>query len=586
MITPSKSNRRTSFGGVALLCLVLMLIQTPRMVLEWVDVCDVGNQLAKQQSLFVFHEIRGAVGMTILSDYIGGAWLSLCPSAGILWMRFGGVVLTTLSAGFSFLILSKSFGPKKAGFAVVVAAALISTIAPYGLLVHYYTVPVLFLSFSLWALSITLEIPGVRPLSQAHGWVWVGIGAGGAVFARLPLIVLLIIACCGFVVEFLRADRSIRAGRLLSFLAFSGGVLLVTFVIFSALATQDLLGDYFRSIMFCFSPDACNDLYEYSLRSLLPMYFVRGLKAVSIAICLMIGFWTLRYRFPNKAASFGYIWASVLACIGFFLGTGGPAQAIQRFREVLVGFIIIQCVRHSCLEWRKGPAFTLIFGSSGLMVLAMALGSTLGLQPAVWGMFFALPATFLVLDQTIGYGTVEHQGYQDRGMVGPAVASLAVIALFCPILSSSLTWRGGTRFSEGADYLTYSIPPLKGSRGDSKTVRSVEGLYQYLHEAVSKGDRAVFYNGVGILYWATQTRCALISPVLYHSRPNVLECQLERLKDSGNLPRVVVIATRTESANVPIELLGEYAMIKRCFSMTFGYRIGYTNSVFEVLQAP
>lgn len=565
-----------------LVCFILVIIQAHRLFFEGVDICDVGNQLAKQQAVFVFHELKGATGMTLISDLAGGAWLSFFPSGGLLWMRFGGVVLIALSAGVSFLILSNYFEVPAAAFAVFAATSSIAIIAPYGVLVHYYTVPGFFLSLSLFSASLAIRVRETSSGRHLLFWFFSGCLFGLAVFSRLPLAVLLPFLCIAWVAEILLAYRSKRDVKLGSFLAFFGGFATVVATVFSALAAYNLFSDYLGSIRFCFSSEDCNDLYEYRLRTLFPKYLIRGAKAITLAGGAVAIGWALRRWISLRRSLLPYIIIGTIACCCLMLATNGPVQSIQRFREMLVGFVAIGAIIALVVGARQNRVFILLLVTGLFITLSMAFGSTLGLQPAVWGMFFSLPAAILVPDLLQHIARPSGVSLVKGGLVWPLGGTFCLLAVVCSLLPSRMTWEPqGSTMRTGKPVELYAHDRLRGTRGEAADVSAINQLLKHLDEVVHPADNCLFFNHMGLFYWLTQSRCAFDSPVMYHSREGVVECQLDKMEHFRSFPKIAVLGRPRQDSLSAIEVRRDFETVSHFFASR-DYQVSFTNRMFIV----
>lgn len=498
------------------------------------DLGDTGNQLARQQSLVVFGEIRGGQAATLLSDLVGGIWQEIGPSAGaLLWMRLGGGLLCALSSAAAFFCLVRFFPVRDTAVAVGASGALLGLIAPYEILVHYYTVPAFLITIVL-LLIVEMARRGSEGSPAVVLSVLCGALMGVAIIARLPLLVLLpvagLAASCTFPVKPPSARKNIWSATG-GMLAGTGLALLVAVCV---LWSTGLLGAYFQNILFTFGSSPSNDLAEHNLLRFLPVYCVRGVKAMVIAAvtCVLIAVPSggrFRLSAGLRRASIVAVFLLILLC-----KTDGPAQALMRFREVLLGLVV--CV--TVIEWVRGErrsiSFLLLAGGT-VAGVAMAFGSALGLQSATYGLWIGLPAAMLV-------GTEHLEDVRTRREIRLAFGLAAVaVSVFAGVIRQDKDWNHfGTKLTDWRSTEPASHPKLLGIRVEPERLRNIEAAACALGRASKRGDTTLCFNHVGLFYWLTDTRSYFESPVLYHSRPEVVPAQLARLLAAGRLPCAVL----------------------------------------------
>ena len=569
------SNRKQR-AVVSLLLLLVALAQIPNLFLPEVDLCDIGNQLAKQQSLTVFHELRGSGGMTLLSDFIGGLWLKVFPAGGLLWMRTGGLVLTCGASLLAFLTLVRFFPWRSTFIVVLTTSSLLSVIAPYGAVVHYYTVPAFLLLLALWMLGCALDV-GRGNNSSLRWWAGAGFCLGLSIYARLPLMVVGLFAGGVWLVALwherhLRARPSLVAGA-----AFGSGLGLVFFLTLAGLWLVHLQRDFWYSLFFTLGKSPGNDLQEYSFGTLAPKYAVRGIKALILAgsawVCLAVGqhlFRTIRFWVFLSLCS-------VTALTLLLVASNGPDQAVMRFREILVGFILIQLVWLWVRCRRQRPEFVWLYCAACAASMAMAFGSTLGLQTATWGMWLALPAAILsawVALPEHGSGLLR----PDPGALTALVIAGVAVCLTCLFLPRRPVWAKELPAARPELLTQYQTAELRWTRGDAELVKAVDSAVNQVTSLVKPGEPCLFFNHIGILYWLTRTRCAFEAPVLYHTRDGVVQWQLQNMERNGRMPHVVVLAVRTPMSPA---IKRDICILRQYFHDQHRYRLVAINDFFE-----
>jgi uncharacterized membrane protein (UPF0136 family) len=538
--------------------LAVLLAYCPR-IFYGIDIGDAGNQLAKQQSLVEFREIRGAGATTLLSDFVGGVWCRFGPGAKLLWMRFGGALLGALSAIVAFSVLAQIFPVRRAAIVTASSGGLLAAVETYETLVNYYSVPAFLLTCSLALLfsslrrSVQDREPFIRPLLC-------GLLLGAAIMARLPLLVLIpVMLLLPILHSFGSPSHRRQALTLCAWLAC--GVMASFAATGAILILSHLFRPYFDSLLFTFGADPRNDLAEYTLASLLPKYLMRGAKSIGISIilCALIALVAaMRQRFNNTVRCA----AVVMIIMGVFLAkTNGSTQAVMRMREVLSGIVVCVAFIEIVRTRRFGNNALLLI--AGLAVgAALSFGSTLGLQCSSYGLWLGLPAAMLLGSEQAKTVIVR------RSLCIGLVLGTLTLAATVTILDARADWvHVDTRFPLWLSSKPCSHPRLRGIFEDGPRIQSIEGAAAAVQEAARRKGTILCFNHAALFYWLTQTRSWFESPVLYHSSPTVCPAQLQALLQAATLPEVVLIRNlnadefRRDSLVIRQRLLGPYAYI-------------------------
>jgi len=321
-----------------ILILVLFVAHAPK-IFFGLGLADSGHHIARQQELFLFGEIRGSAAVTLLSDVFGGLWLKFTGNKSLLWVRIGGALLNCLNALTVFLILKDYFSIRKAFVSVLISAIMIVLISPYQLFISYYSVPAFIITLAIYFLHKALSCQ--NNLIEKCCIYSVGISLFALSAARVPLIVLPITVIISLSVAYFWTGEEYRNKILHVGILLFAGILTGAAVFWIYLSLQGLLETYLESIYLAFSSSPLNDVTEYSPSTLFPMYLNLGIKAVILA-----GFGTFflmlinRYRFGSSSIPL-YLLTALTGIVLLFAKSNGPIQGLLRFREILIGFIVI-----------------------------------------------------------------------------------------------------------------------------------------------------------------------------------------------------------------------------------------------------
>ena len=110
------------------------------------DVSDEGVNLTWQW-LMSINAKEAPYDYMWLSNAVGGFWLNIFPSLGIIWARLGWTLLISLISVTSFLIIAPNIGPKQAVNAAIITSLILLHWMVF--LIDYNTLPTFILLLSI-----------------------------------------------------------------------------------------------------------------------------------------------------------------------------------------------------------------------------------------------------------------------------------------------------------------------------------------------------------------------------------------------------------------------------------------------------
>jgi len=559
------------------LILSCLIVQAPRIFLG-LSLGDAGHHLARQHELVFFGSLRGSAAVSLLSNIAGGLWLRLFSNYGLVWVGLGGALINSVNALLCYAVLRPRFGATRTAIAVALTCGLITAIAPYSLFIDHYTFPALL--GTLIVVTVDRAFRSTWWRSQ-FGWAFIaGLLIGALPFARIPMIVFTALIMMVGIWGWGRTQGKRHSQIRQLSVGVICGVITAFLIIAFGLFKIGLLTDYVDSLYFTFSSGQLNDLAEYSPAHILPKYLIRGIKATIFA-----GFWLTALYVIHKYIRLGPIlYVSVVALsLGiFFVKSNGPTPAVLRFREVLFATIFLYaCVyvsrnRHSHLAW--------LFVASSVYASLLALGSTFALQPAVYGLWFALP--FAVLSLEDERKSELHTEASLRALFGPLIVTAVVLLALVCFLPYGMTWHDLRPPALLEKTEGYRSLQLKNIQDLPNKVQAIDAVLSEIQRQTKPGDFCLFFNHIAMLYVLTGTRSCFTSPVLFHSRNGVVQAQMGKAEKDGRLPKLCVLKnTANQGSKEQREINRDLLYLQNTLVDRLGYRMFYEISGFQ-LYAP
>jgi hypothetical protein len=536
-----------------LLFIFCLLMQTPRMFAS-VEICDTGHHLTRQQELVRYGSLQGSAAMTLLSDLFGGLWLQTIGRYGLLWVRLGGALLNSVNALLCYAILKPYHGARLTVILIGIACGVISALAPYSLFINYYSLPACGGTFIVFALA-----QAVRSYRASVKYAWffiVGATSGIIPFTRMPMLLWTVVAGAGATISWWSARRKQKVETSRACAAVVAGIVVGVLGVCLCLLAAGMLTNFVESVRFAFDTGHLNDLVEYSPQVLLPRYGVRFVKALILGACWIGALFWLAGR--AHLASWAYCGSVAVALLMFFPHTLGPQPAVWRLREVMLAVVLIYAILQVAQHPPSYRAYLLLCAT--IYGAILAIGSTFGLQPAVYGLWFPLPAAILSVKKSPRFGC----------LFGPICVSLVILAMMVASLPPGLSWRNTGSPAFLLKRVPYHTQQLAGLSDTPDTVRMLDTVIEEIGRSTTPGDFCLFYNHCALLYVLTGTRPCFTSPVLYHSRDGVIQAQMERVLSSGCLPKLCVL--RDHVPNVAKQTVPDCQYLRQVLTEKVGYR--------------
>jgi hypothetical protein len=490
-----------------------------------VDLTDTGFHLTNQVQAFA--DAKHPLTAIFLTDYIGGAWLSLSPRGPWLWWsRLGHSLLLGMSAAVCALILRRfSASDRHAWLAAVAGFVAVPVMMPQ--VVDYYSFPA-FLLF-LW-LYLFVAFDGAKP-GAAVGWAFaLGILNAVIAFSRMPHLIMAGLFPCLLGVASLQSGRRVglipvemrSAARAWLLGGAVGGAVLIAFYAAIGVEWTAFLPEAqaVPTIVTAFARSVARDLaigcgfalcfgLLYGLR--LRITLLRTATIVGAAGAALGFVWLARVGMPDSegALRFGTMWTHLLIAliVSFVLSSlrGGVADKEQRF------------------VW-----------ATFAPVLLFSLGSTTGDTKIL----YLLP---LVLGYLALWVLREARPWQQFPWAWLAVGLLPLVGVF---FSAHTTYRDGLRYRLDESFRS---PALAWTRSSAERVEVLDGVLGYLARHLSPREPLLAVNGISTLYYLTNTRPWLLTPWPFALSAEVYQKTLLERADREPLPKYAVMARGSTS---------------------------------------
>ena len=556
----------------------LLFIQVPLIIIS-IGFCDAGHYLTLQQELVQFGALRGHAAMTLISDLAGGLWLKAVREHGFIWVKIGGALLNGLNAVVCFSVLRRYYGASRTVLAIFLSSALIAYLAPYDLFINYYTFPAFIGAIIIFAINqciITTKSNNRKKWAFAAGLL-----IGILPFSRLPLLPLtvlsLICGIAGWILIKKAQNKELRQA-----LAFGTlGIILGCLVVIGGLFYFSLLSDFFESLYFSFSKSNLNDWVEYAPSIILPMFILRCIKALIIAVVGLIALLLINKFIKHKIAL--YFCFIVTAFAIYVMFTDGPTPALFRFREVLSMAVLGYSIFYIFQNHKYHVAWLAAIGA--VYSIFLAVGSTFSVQPAVYGLCF--PLSFCILSMLGKPRTAGGDTVLSNRLYGPLMASLIALFLFVFIGPRGITWKALDMPNLFSEKKTYTSTQLAGFLDKPKTVATIDLLLAKIKRNTAPGDFCLFYNHSGLLYALSETRPCFTSPVLYHGRNGVVQAQIEKMMKDGIKPQMCILYnTAKEGSKSWVEINRDLLYVKQTLTQNLGYKLNREINGFSIYYPP
>ncbi|HXX81599.1 MAG TPA: hypothetical protein VEI46_08615 [Thermodesulfovibrionales bacterium] len=562
---------------LGILLFVLVFAAHAPFIFLGVDICDTGAILMKETGLISEGRIRGATGMTVLSELAGGAWLELYGKPSLLWARLGGILIDSLSAVLAFSILQKYFPLRQTLLTVLISSLFILCFHRYDTLIHYYSFPafislIMLLSFDS---GLNRDKNDVRTQSYnlSLGVLWVVI-----FLARFNFIVLGLLP---FLVFFLWENWLVFRSRGKYHFVFTwyGGAALAMVVTYFVMMKAGVWEQYMASVMPTKHLDPFSHWTTGSLRITLMQQTVRFIKSTLI-LAIWTGVIIFSSRFISRISRPLRFLLVLGALVGLlFFRSKGPAHASLRFSELLFVAAVIGNVLLALKARAENPRLSRLLSLGAAVLLPLPLGSAVGLTGTTYGLWFAMPAILLGLQNLTSHKASFK--FQGLSLLKPYVLpSLVVVSIIIYLMPREYYWNHKA-FVPRQTILNakFSSAGLEGIIDEPNKVKVIDETVQALNTVIKPEDVVLLYNHNALIAWLTRSRSLLDNPVLYHSfKVSIVPIVKKAMNDYG-YPKAVVLNEEYEHDSHSFK---EVAELKAYYTQEMHYQEILRNEAFSI----
>ncbi len=570
-------------------------------IFQGFDVTDNGFHLTNQVLAFSGHGDETLI-MLFLSDYIGGAWLSLAGSPSLIWARLGGVLIFCLTAQISYHVLSTLFDKKKVFYIVIISTILITMTIP-TIIIDYYSFPALLMNIGLFFAYQLWSSENDPKKSNIYSFL-VGFIAVPIVLSRFPLIMIFLIPFI-VVVYYRLTKQSIAAlSKIAKYSLLGFAMALVIFAVFYQ--SLGLLSRFIEEIVKMFSrfagggdipnhdiPQFQAARSQYDVTWYLAILYADGLFLMTCTIIILPVLYIVSWikqklifiKLPFAADMFvlTVLGAILLFCRYFF------NLHIDLVVAVLVSIILMVAASYfsQAGELKTRTGILLLLSLS--IMLINPLGSSAGyLCRTIYGMWLVLPLALLLtynLIVKLKEGTLKRM----------LSLNTAIIMLLIPI---ALFAHYRNVYRDDQNRLRLNAPfqdkALQLVFSHSERVDAVDGALRQIRLRTKKDDKILVVGGIYLFYYLTETRP--VWPTVWMGLTSLLEFDglIAGLAARKEYPKVVVFSKvnmrennwpeegKRSDAGMAKDYFREIDYLKKSFREKLDYRIVWENSAFEI----
>jgi len=512
---------------------------------QGLEVTDTGFSLTKQMVLVTGWE-EYPFGMVWLSDFIGGTWLKLFDSFGLLGAQFGWCFLTAIGGVICFSLL-QIFVP--IGLAALLAIFTGISINPSGLMILYYSnVPGPLVATAALFLVLCFRYLEVDPKKAKIFGSLYCIFISTCFMAKFPMILALLsfplVPLLAFFLVHRRWSRSF---------AKTCGLL--------------YLGSFLSTAMFLMTIFLSGNFSEYIDQVKTVLGFKKGVKVLGYnsADFLLNMYWEQLASQLGKAFLFvGIFWGAYLVAMkilekNIFKSNLVPSVGLMALGFALIFFgvevdntkflvfvpVLALVAALVSLFWivlkkpvEKSQALVIVLGlilGIGTTLVSFA-GSNNGFRIALLGMWLLLPLGFCVLQEKKSNSKKSHFLRLDAFLAVGILAALAWKAYEIRLVSP---YRDSPNRAHYTTEVQFSR--LKGIKTSASRAKSFGDFINRFQSLVKEGDTILTYNSIPIVYFLTKTRPYLNDTWLALRSRQKLQNHLDLVKGKP-LPRFVAKA--------------------------------------------
>jgi hypothetical protein len=582
--------------------MLIFLYQIP-FIFQGLDFADEGMHATFYRWIFDDPRSVQYCFMYWFSGIIGGAWVKLFPSFGLLGIRFAGVLTTTFTIILAFNLLKRYLNPVPLMWGLFLALALNSNF-PYGL--YYDNLSALFFIITLWLLFYGLL------KNKFINFFLSGIFVALSIFTRIPNLLevglILLILYYGFVIK---NNFKLQVKQIFLFLA---GIIFCSGVIIFLMKASGQY-DLFVGNMKLVAKMGASPENTHGVKALIKCFLHQYPSTLGVAILGVIfillfhaatTFLSARFNFKpslKKIISF----AAILVFCFFSLRFATKGHDLWKFLVLfLAGLIFIfGSMMISRKEESKEIKLLMLMGI--LMLLILPQGSDGGIfSLGRYCFWIPLPVIFHYLygmnafdskiaiannDKPVLYSlSIEKKQVRHyiRWMLMLSLIICFSYAYFYPFFDR------GNRIN-----MTFKVDNkyLRGIYTEKERASSVNEMLIEANKYVNKNDYVLAYDCMPMFHYLTDTKPFMKNPWPWLYDSDIFERELNTsYQEIGKLPVIVQQKVNTINSNWPqnikIENYFDYKNNSKRngqlseFMVKHNYRIVWENDAFRIIIPP
>ena len=554
-------------------------------IFQGLDVTDHGFHLTNQVSAFSNHSTDEFSAMWFLTNFIGGMWLRIINRPSVLWARLGGVLLISLNASLSYIILSVYFDRRKV-FPIVLFSALFITMTGASI-ISYYTFPSLLVLLGLLFFNQLLNKPMESISFRLYSFL-VGFMVIPIVLARFTLIPIVFIPVLILLYYLITREDTAKFRKSVPYAALGVIFSLLLFaVIYRFLGVLNLyLAAINSQILASMKRDPIS-VSNYEASHMIIRYIQEYRYLTRLAFIVSMGLFLVSMLKDRIGGRTGILVSAASIAFGSMIALTPRLYKLELIM-LMIGLIMVvsYILFTQCKERNRNLELLLLV--SAFMMVINPIGSNGGIRKSIQGMWVALPLMLLVT-------------YEFRDEIGnkrlKSIFSLntVVIFLLIPVILythfTSIYRDNQNRFKLNTEF---SYKYLNHVYSHKERVKVVDGVLKQIDELTDKNDQVLMINEIPMFYYLTQTRPFFEDSWLFlRPLPRIRTMYEEAIKDK-RYPKLFV-HSKVNTSNRAWPAIEEIAdenelptleyLIDR-YVNDLGYNLAWESPAFAIYSCP
>jgi hypothetical protein len=586
----------------AKLFFVTLLLFQILFIFQGLDFADEGFHSTFYQQIYNEPESVQYNFMYWFSGILSGAWLSLFPKAGLLWLRIGGVLLTTLTAVASYQLLKKyiNTGYLKLGllFILLMNCASVKDL-------NYNNISALLAVFTVLFLFKGLKNRQLMPFFLS------GLFLSLATFTRLSnaagLSLAAVIVYSGFFII-----RKTIVWQLKQLIFFAGGFGITTLAV---IGIMKLIGHYniFMNCLGLLNNMAKSQEGNYGLMHLIKLILSEYVVAVfklALPVAVLIVLITSVYNYVNWKKQYKklFYWGVSLVAVIIFIGFVKMKGVTEANYFVLLLFAAVSLAATIVILISKNNSELKILALAGtIMTLMLVSGSDVGFVGSGAGSFwiglpiavhfffsmsfFSFKNSILYTDKTNGQSEIKPTIFITEKQL-QSIRRMGAYLLIAFMLFFGLVFT----YNDSADrrQMVYSINNnyAAGIFTTKERATAVNELLEQCSLYMKKNDYVLGYETMPMFHALTKTK-----PFIRNSWPKLYDVSVLRdelskaVAEKKILPVVIYQKVKTTGSHTWPDLSEDNSRFDmdqpknipiRDFLDTYHYQLVWENVAFKI----